>query len=77
MKNASCPPLKNFTKNKDLLPKKPELSMSKMDRVERGFMIRMFFPEGNINVFYDIQPELMQNIVNRWDTYKTKSTHQG
>ena len=65
------PVLEKFhNKYKNLLTKKPELSMSKMNRLERGFMIRMFFPEGKIDAFYDIQPELMQNIVNSWDAYK-------
>ena len=59
-------------KYKDILPKKPEVSMFKFDRLERAFMIRMFFPEGKIDAFYDIQPELMQNIANSWDTYKAE-----
>jgi len=63
---------KFYNKYKDILSRKPELSMFKMDRLERGFLIRMFFPEGKIDAFYDIQPELMQNIVNNWDTYKAK-----
>ena len=68
-----APVLEKFhTKYKDLLTRKPELSMFKMDRLERGFLIRMFFPEGKINTFYDIQPELMQNIVNSWDAYRAK-----
>jgi len=46
------------------------LGMYKMTRLERGFLIRLFFPKGKIKTFYDIQPELMQNIVNRWDVYK-------
>jgi len=59
-----------YNKYKDLLPRKPELGMNKMDRFERGFLIRLFFPEGKIDTFYDIQPELMQNIVNSWDAHK-------
>lgn len=59
-----------YNKYKDVLPRKPEVSMYHMDRLERGFLIRMFFPEGKINRFYDTQPELMQNTVNNWDTYK-------
>lgn len=59
-------------KYKDVLPKKPEMSMFKFDRLERAFMIRMFFPEGKIDAFYDIQTELMQNIANSWDTYKAE-----
>jgi len=62
---------KFYNKYKDILPKKPMVSMFKMDRLERGFLIRMFFPEGKINTFYDIQPELMQDIVNSWDAYKS------
>lgn len=61
---------KFYKKYKDILPKKPEVSMFKMDRLERGFLIRMFFPEGKIDSFYDIQPKLMQDIVNNWDAYK-------
>ncbi|MFX0067367.1 MAG: hypothetical protein ACFFC7_35040, partial [Candidatus Hermodarchaeota archaeon] len=61
-----------YNKYNDILPKKPEVSMFKMDRLERSFLIRMFFPEGKIDMFYDIQPELMQEIVNRWDAYKAK-----
>ncbi len=63
---------KFYNKYKDFLPKKPELSMYTMDRLGRSFLIRIFFPEGKINIFYDIQPELMQNIVNSWDACKAK-----
>ena len=63
---------KFFGEHKDVLSKKPEVSMSKMDRLGREFMIRMFFPEGRINDFYDIQPALMQEIVNCWDFFKAK-----
>jgi len=52
-----------YDRYKDVLPEKPEVSMFRMDRLGRGFLIRMFFPEGKINTFYNIQPELMQNIV--------------
>ena len=63
---------KFFEKHKDVLPKKPEASMSNMDRLGREVTIRMFFPEGRINDFYDLQPALMQNIVTSWDSFKTK-----
>ena len=59
-----------YNKYRDILQKKPELGMYKMTRLERGFLIRLFFPKGKIKTFYDIQPELMQNIVNSWDVYK-------
>ncbi len=73
MKECILPAIEKFyNKHKEDVPIKPKLSMSKMDRLGRGFMIRMFFPEGKIDDFYDIQPELMQNIANSWDAYKAK-----
>jgi small-conductance mechanosensitive channel len=61
---------KFYEKHKDVLSKKPEASMLSMDRLGREFTIRMFFPEGKINEFYDLQPALMQNIVSCWDCFK-------
>ena len=63
---------KFYEKHKDILTKKPEASMSNMDRLGREVMIRMFFPEGRINEFYDLQPELMRDIVHCWDKFKTQ-----
>ena len=63
-----------YKKHKDALPKKPEASMSNMGRLGRELVVRMFFPEGRINDFYDLQPALLQEIVNNWDTFKTKES---
>ena len=63
-----------YKKHKDALPKKPEASMSNMGRLGRELVVRMFFPEGRINDFYDLQPALLQEIVNSWDTFKTKES---
>ena len=63
-----------YKKHKDVLPKKPEASMSSMDRLGREITIRMLFPEGRINEFYDLQPELMQDIVTCWDCFKAKKS---
>ena len=60
-----------YEKYKDVLPKKPEPSMLTMDRLGREVSIRMYFPEGKINEFYDLQPELMRDIVHCWDKFKT------
>ena len=62
---------KFYEKYKDVLPQKPEASMLTMDRLGREVNIRMFFPEGKINQFYDLQPELMRDIVHCWDKFKT------
>jgi small-conductance mechanosensitive channel len=65
---------KFYEKHKDILPKKPEVSMLSMDRLGREFSIRMFVPEGKINEFYDLQPALMQDIVTCWDCFKEKKS---
>ncbi len=62
---------KFYEKYKDVLPKKPEASMLNMDRLGREVSIRMYFPEGKINDFYNLQPELVRDIVHCWDKFKT------
>jgi hypothetical protein len=61
---------KFYEKYKEVLPKKPEASMLSMDRLGREVNIRIYFPEGKINDFYDLQPELMRDIVHCWDKFK-------
>lgn len=74
MNECIIPVLEEFYhKYKGILPGKPESSILNMDRLGRVFLIRMFFPEQKIDTFFDIQPELMQNIVNSWDTFKAKT----
>ncbi|MDG6222484.1 MAG: mechanosensitive ion channel [Candidatus Bathyarchaeota archaeon] len=62
---------KFYEKYKDILPHKPEANMLTMDRLGREVNIRMFFPEGKINDFYNLQPELMRDIIHCWDKFKT------
>ncbi len=62
---------KFFEAHNDVLPRRPEVSMCRLDRLERGFMIRMFFPESKIDKFYELQPELMELIAKSWETNKT------
>jgi small-conductance mechanosensitive channel len=61
-----------YLKYKEILPRKPEYSMSSLGRLGKSFYIRMFYPEGDIRTFYDIQPELIQNISAKWDYYSRK-----
>ena len=71
MEDCIKPTIKKFyEKYKDVLPKIPEASMLAMDRLGREVNVRMYFPEGKINEFYDLQPELMRDIVNCWDKFK-------
>jgi len=64
-----------YQKYKKVLTKKPEASMLSKDRLGREVSIRMFFPEGRIIEFYDIQPELMQDIVHCWDKFKAEKCY--
>lgn len=59
----------NYTSH---LPKKPEFGISKMDRLGREFSIRIHFPERDMDLFYNLQPELLGDIVHRWDSRKDK-----
>ncbi|UCH37696.1 MAG: mechanosensitive ion channel [Candidatus Bathyarchaeota archaeon] len=59
-----------YAKYQKRVPKKPVVSMSKVDRWGRVFLIRMFFPEGKINMFYEVQPELLQMILEKHDQYR-------
>jgi small-conductance mechanosensitive channel len=68
---------KFYEKYKDVLPKKPEASMLTMDRLGREVNIRMFFPEGKIKEFFDLQPELMRDIIHCWDKFKADKCNKG
>jgi small-conductance mechanosensitive channel len=62
------PGIEDFYKeHSETLPQKPEYGMSGMTRLEREFLIRLFFPRGRTTEFYDTQPLLTEKIVNRWD----------
>ena len=61
---------KFYEKYLAVLPKKPEANMLAVDRLGRDVNVRMFFPEGKIDEFYELQPELMRDIVHCWDKFK-------
>lgn len=59
-------------KYKQHIPERPQFGLSAMDRLGREFSIRIHFPERNMDVFYNLQPDLLGNIVNRWDEHRQK-----
>ncbi len=63
-----------YKENKEVFTKKPELAMSNLDRLERKFSIRIFFEEKFVDYFYDHQPELLNDITERWDLYRKEKT---
>ncbi|NIN51808.1 MAG: mechanosensitive ion channel [Nitrososphaeria archaeon] len=65
------PALEEFNeKHGDVMSGKPEFSMVSMDRLAKFYAIRVFFPERDINVFYDLTPKLLEDIAQRWDQKK-------
>jgi small-conductance mechanosensitive channel len=63
---------KYYEKYSEYLPRIPEYSMSSFNRLGKAFYIRMFFFEDDVKRFFDIQPELVQNISEKWDLYSGK-----
>lgn len=61
-----------YTKYGQLLPSKPQYGLCTIDRLGRAFSIRIFFPERKMDTFYNIQPEILGAIINRWDTVRKK-----
>ena len=61
----------------DKLPRKPKYSLTEVDRLGRKFAIRFFFKRGKAKVLYDLQPELTNMIIERWDMIRMKSLIPG
>ncbi|MCW4039041.1 MAG: mechanosensitive ion channel family protein [Candidatus Bathyarchaeota archaeon] len=62
-----------WTKHCDVLPRKPETSVSSLEFNKRTLMIRTFFPKGEVRLLYDLQPELQRMILERLDDYREKT----
>lgn len=78
MEGCINPTIEKFYETyKDLLSQKPEASMFSVDRLGREVNIRMFFPEGKIKEFYNIQPTLMRDIIHCWDKFKADKCDNG
>ena len=54
----------------DILPRKPEVSVSNVEFLRRTLTIRMFVPKGKAKLLYDLQPELQKMILKRLDDYR-------
>jgi small-conductance mechanosensitive channel len=67
------PALEEFYKKYEkLLPRKPEHGLCRMDRLGKDFSIRIFFLEKKMDTFYNLQPEILGDIVRRWDILRKK-----
>jgi small-conductance mechanosensitive channel len=84
-KNCITPVIDSFyNRHKKVFVKKPEVTIATdymgymgsvgLDRLQRTFAVRVFFKEKDVEAFYDLQPELLNEIIKSWDEYSKKVT---
>jgi len=85
IQNCIAPVIDSFyDRHKEVFVKKPELTIATdymgymgsvgLDRLQRTFAVRVFFKEKDVEAFYDLQPELLNEIIKNWDEYSKKVT---
>ena len=87
IENCIAPVIDSFyDRHKEVFVKKPELTISTdymgymgsvgLDRLQRTFAVRVLFKEKDVENFYDLQPELLNEIIKKWDEYSKKITKE-
>jgi hypothetical protein len=85
MQDCIAPVINSFyERQKKMFVKKPELAVATdymgymgsvgLDRLQRTFAVRVFFKEKDVEAFYDLQPQLLNEIIKKWDEYSKKVT---
>jgi small-conductance mechanosensitive channel len=80
IENCIAPVIDSFyTRHKKIFVKKPEVTIATghtgymgsvgLDRLQRTFAVRVFFKEKDVETFYDLQRELLNEIIMKWDEY--------
>jgi len=83
MQDCIAPVINSFyERQKKMFVKKPELAVATdymgymgsvgLDRLQRTFAVRVFFKEKDVEAFYDLQPQLLNEIIKKWDEYSKK-----
>jgi len=83
IQNCIAPVIDSFyNRHKEMFVKKPEVSIATdymgymgsvgLDRLQRTFAVRVFFKEKDVEAFYDLQPQLLNEIIKKWDEYSKK-----
>ena len=83
MQDCIAPVINSFyERQKKMFVKKPELAVATdymgymgsvgLDRLQRTFAVRVFFKEKDVEAFYDLQPQLLNEIIKKWDEYSQK-----
>ena len=87
IENCIAPVIDSFYEgHKEVFVKKPELTIATdymgymgsvgLDRLQRTFAVRVFFKEKDVEAFYDLQPQLLNEIIKSWDEYSKKVTKE-
>lgn len=87
IENCIAPVIDSFyDRHKEVFVKKPELTISTdymgymgsvgLDRLQRTFAVRVLFKQKDVENFYDLQPELLNEIIKKWDEYSKKITKE-
>ena len=85
MQDCIAPVINSFyERQKKMFVKKPELAVATdymgymgsvgLDRLQRTFAVRVFFKKKDVEAFYDLQPQLLNEIIKKWDEYSKKVT---
>ncbi len=85
IENCIAPVIDSFyNRHKEVFVKKPEVTVATdymgymgsvgLDRLQRTFAVRVFFKEKDVEAFYNLQPELLNEIIKSWDEYSKKVT---
>jgi hypothetical protein len=83
MQDCITPVINSFyERQKKMFVKKPELAVATdymgymgsvgLDRLQRTFAVRVFFKKKDVEAFYDLQPQLLNEIIKKWDEYSKK-----
>lgn len=86
IENCIAPVIDSFyNRHKEVFVKKPEVTVATdymgymgsvgLDRLQRTFAVRVFFKEKDVEAFYNLQPELLNEIIQSWDEYSKKVTN--
>lgn len=61
-----------YKKHRDKQLRKPEYYFDTSTRSGRSFKIRIFIPKGEAKTLYNLQPELSDMIISRWDVERKR-----
>ena len=62
-----------WLKYSEILPKKPEYSVSEVSFLNRTLIIRLFFKKGEAKLLFDLKSKLQKMLLQRLDNFRTEN----